>query len=210
MLAGMLNFTQAYFEAMSGWTTTGLSVVDVTKAPMLFLFFRSVMQFFGGFGIVLVVVSALSESLGMRLYTAEGHNDKLLPNLAKSARMILKIYVGYFIAGTVLYVIFGMPVFDAVNHCMAALSTGGFSTKADSIGAYNSLPIELVTVILMLLGETNFFANMLLVRRKFRAFFRLGDQADADCNSHSHAHCHRCIFASAVREAHGGAAHQLF
>ncbi len=175
MLAGMLNFTQAYFEAMSGWTTTGLSVVDVTKAPMLFLFFRSVMQFFGGFGIVLVVVSALSESLGMRLYTAEGHNDKLLPNLAKSARMILKIYVGYFVAGTVLYVIFGMPLFDAVNHCMAALSTGGFSTKADSIGAYNSLPIELITVILMLLGETNFFANMLLVRRKFRAFFRLGE-----------------------------------
>lgn len=175
IFARMLNFTQAYFEAMSGWTTTGLSVVDVTKAPMLFLFFRSVMQFFGGFGIVLVVVSALSESLGMRLYTAEGHNDKLLPNLAKSARMILKIYVGYFIAGTVLYIVFGMPVFDAVNHCMAALSTGGFSTKADSIGAYDSLPLELVTVILMLLGETNFFAHMLLVRRKFRSFFRLGE-----------------------------------
>lgn len=175
VLAGMLNFTQAYFEAMSGWTTTGLSVVDVTKAPKLFLFFRSVMQFFGGFGIVLVVVSALSESLGMRLYTAEGHNDKLLPNLAKSARLILKIYMGYLIAGTILYVIFGMPVFDAVNHCMAALSTGGFSTKVESIGAYNNLAIELITVILMLLGETNFFANMLLVKRKFRAFFSLGE-----------------------------------
>jgi len=175
MLAGMLNFTQAFFEAMSGWTTTGLSVVDVTKAPKLFLFFRSVMQFFGGFGIVLVVVSALSESLGMRLYTAEGHNDKLLPNLAKSARLILKIYAGYFIAGTFLYIIFGMPPFDAVNHSMAALSTGGFSTKTESIGAYNNLAIELITVVLMLLGETNFFAHMLLVKRKFRTFFRLGE-----------------------------------
>lgn len=143
MLAGMLNFTQAYFEAMSGWTTTGLSVVDVTNAPQLFLFFRSVMQFFGGFGIVLVVVSALSESLGMKLYTAEGHNDKLLPNLAKSARLILKIYAGYFIAGTILYIVFGMPPFDAVNHSMAALSTGGFSIKADSIGAYNNLASSL-------------------------------------------------------------------
>ncbi|MEL7566344.1 MAG: TrkH family potassium uptake protein [Dehalobacterium sp.] len=175
MLAGMLNFTQSYFEAMSGWTTTGLSVVDVTKAPKIFLFFRSVMQFFGGFGIVLVVVSALSESLGMRLYTAEGHNDKLLPNLAKSARLILKIYTGYFITGTIIYIIFGMPAFDAVNHAMAALSTGGFSTKTESIGAYNNLPIELVTVVLMLLGETNFFAHLLLVRRKFGAFFRLGE-----------------------------------
>lgn len=175
VLSGMLNFTQAYFEAMSGWTTTGLSVVDVTKAPHIFLLFRSIIQFFGGVGIVLVVVSALSENLGMNLYTSEGHNDKLLPNLARSSRLILKIYLGYFIAGTLLYVIFGMSVFDAVNHSMAALSTGGFSTQPLSIGAYNSFPIELITVILMFLGATNFFANMLLVKGKLKIFLRLGE-----------------------------------
>ncbi|MGB8451518.1 MAG: TrkH family potassium uptake protein [Anaerocolumna sp.] len=175
ILSGMLNFTQAYFEAMSGWTTTGLSVVDVTKASHVFLMFRSIIQFFGGVGIVLVVVSALSENLGMNLYISEGHNDKLLPNLARSSRLILKIYAGYFIAGIVLYVIFGMPVFDAVNHSMAALSTGGFSTQTLSIGAFNSLPIELVTVILMLLGSTNFFAHMLLIKGKFRTFLKLGE-----------------------------------
>lgn len=175
ILSGMLNFTQAYFEAMSGWTTTGLSVVDVTTAPHIFLLFRSIIQFFGGVGIVLVAVSALSENMGMSLYTSEGHNDRLLPNLAHSSRLILKIYLGYFVSGTILYIIFGMPAFDAVNHSMAALSTGGFSTQPLSIGAYNSFPIELITIILMLLGATNFFANMLLVKGKFLMFLKLGE-----------------------------------
>lgn len=175
VLSGRLNFSQAYFEAMSGWTTTGLSVIDVTKTPHIFLLFRSIIQFFGGVGIVLVIVSALSENFGMKLYTTEGHNDKLLPNLAKSARLTLKIYLGYFFAGTILYVIFGMNVFDAINHSMAALSTGGFSTQTLSIGAYDSFPIELITIILMLLGATNFFAHMLIMKGKLRTFLKLGE-----------------------------------
>ena len=175
LLSGMLNFPQAFFEAMSGWTTTGLSVVDVTTAPHIFLLFRTTMQFFGGLGFILIVVSVLSETFGMRLYSAEGHSDKLLPNLAKSARMILMIYMGYFVAGTMLYIIFGMPVFDAINHSMAALSTGGFSTKTDSIGAYGSLPIELVTLVLMLLGTTNFLIHLMLIRRNFRKILRLSE-----------------------------------
>lgn len=175
LLSGMLNFSQAFFEAMSGWTTTGLSVVDVTAAPHIFLLFRTTMQFFGGLGFILIVVSVLSETYGMRLYNAEGHADKLLPNLAKSARMILAIYMGYFLAGTLLYIIFGMPVFDAVNHSMAALSTGGFSTKVDSIGAYGSLPIELVTIVLMLLGTTNFLIHLMFIRRNFRKILRLSE-----------------------------------
>jgi len=175
MLSRQLNFTQAFFEAMSGWTTTGLSVVDVTVTPKIYLMFRSIMQFFGGVGLVLVMLSALSGTYGMRLYNAEGHSDKLLPNLAKSARVIMSIYAGYVVAGTILYVIFGMPLFDAINHSIAALSTGGFSTQVDSIGAYKSLPIELITIILMLLGTTNFAAHLLLVRGKFRNFFKVGE-----------------------------------
>lgn len=175
ILWGKLNFSQAYFEAMSGWTTTGLSIIDVGNAPNIILIFRSIIQFFGGVGIVLVVVSALSESFGMILFTSEGHTNKLLPNIAKTSRLILKIYTGYFIAGTLLYIAFGMSVFDAVNHSMTALSTGGFSTETLSIGAYNSFPIELITVILMMLGATNFYANMILIHGKFRDYFRLGE-----------------------------------
>lgn len=175
ILSGMLNFSQAYFEAMSGWTTTGLSVVDVTAAPHVFLLFRSMMQFFGGLGFILIVASALSETFGMRLYCAEGHSDKLLPNLARSSRMIFKIYIGYFISGVILYALAGMPVFDAVNISMAALSTGGFAITPDSIASYNNLAIELITVVLMILGATNFFAHMLLIKRKFKTFFKIGE-----------------------------------
>ncbi|WP_233096171.1 TrkH family potassium uptake protein [Alicyclobacillus sp. SO9] len=175
LLSGQLNFTQAMFEAVSGWTTTGLSVVNVTVTPKIFLMHRSIMQFFGGIGIVLVMVSALSSTYGMQLYSAEGHSDKLLPNLAKSARIVISIYSGYIVAGSILYVVFGMSWFDAINHSIAALSTGGFSTRADSIGAYKSTPIDIVTIVLMLLGTTNFAAHLLLIRGKFKAFFRIGE-----------------------------------
>jgi trk system potassium uptake protein TrkH len=107
----------------------------------------------------------------MRLYNAEGHTDKLLPNLVKSARLILSIYAGYIILGTLLYVIFGMSVFDALNHSISALSTGGFSTKAENIGFYDSVPIELVSILLMLLGNTNFFIHLLLLKGKLKKVF---------------------------------------
>ena len=87
MISQDLSFTQAYFEAVSGWTTTGLSVMDVESTPHIFLIYRSIMQFFGGVGIVLVMISALSSTFGMRLYNSEGHSDRILPNLIKSSRV---------------------------------------------------------------------------------------------------------------------------
>ncbi|MEL7646678.1 MAG: TrkH family potassium uptake protein [Sedimentibacter sp.] len=171
----ILDFPHAFFESASGWTTTGLSVVDVEKIPRIFLLFRSLSQFFGGLGIVLVVVSALSETLGMTLFMAEGHTNRLLPNLAFSARMIIKIYFGYFIAGTVLYMVLGMTAFEAVNHTMTSLSTGGFSTRSPSIGYYDSIPVEILTIILMFLGSTSFNAHMLLMGGKVGKFFRLSE-----------------------------------
>ncbi|MBO3444416.1 TrkH family potassium uptake protein [Clostridium sp. CCUG 7971] len=175
IISGELNFTQAYFESVSGWTTTGLSVIDVEECPKIFLIHRSTMNFFGGVGIVLVMVSALSSTFGMKLYNSEGHLDKLLPNLLKSSRMIMSIYSGYVISGIILYCILGMPLFDAINHSIAALSTGGFGVRTDSIGAYNSFPIELVTIILMILGTTNFAAHLLLVSGKFKKFLKISE-----------------------------------
>ena len=105
---------------------------------------------------MLIMTSAMSDSHGMRLYNAEGHSDKLVPNLMTSARFIVLIYSGYILAGIILYVAFGMSLFDAINHSIASVSTGGFSTKAQSIGYYQSLPIEIITIVLMILGTTNF------------------------------------------------------
>ena len=87
IFSGKYNLTQGIFETTSGWSTTGLSVVDVSKTSHLFLMHRSTVLFFGGIGLVLVICSVLSDTYGMRLYNAEGHNDRLLPNLIKSARI---------------------------------------------------------------------------------------------------------------------------
>lgn len=175
ILSGKLNFTQAIFESVSGWTTTGLSVVDVTKTPNVFLLWRSLMQFFGGAGLAVVMLSAIIGPHGLGLYNAEGRSDRLLPNVTKSTKLIMTIYLSYVIAGTILYIIAGMNWFDAVNHSMAALSTGGFSTKPDSIGAFNNLAIELITIILMILGTINFAAHFILLKGKIKDFFRIGE-----------------------------------
>ena len=171
ILSGGYNFTQAIFESTSGYTTTGLTVVDVTQASNAFLLYRSLLQFFGGVGLVLVITSAISDKYGMRLYYAEGHNDKLLPNLARSARLILSIYSIYIIVGSLLYILFGMSLFDAFNHAIASVSTGGFSTKVLSIGHYQSFPIELITMALMLLGSTNLIIHLFIFKAKFKKAF---------------------------------------
>ncbi len=167
MLKGDYNFTQAAFEMTSGFSTTGLSVVDVGNTPHIFLMFRSITLFVGGVGLVLILTCAFSDKYGLNLYNAEGHNDRLMPNLAKSARLILSIYSIYIFCGTMAYIILGMPVFDAINTAIAALSTGGFSVINESIYGYHSLGIEIVTMIMMLLGQTNFLLHLSMIRRKF-------------------------------------------
>ncbi|SCH98402.1 TrkH family potassium uptake protein [Romboutsia sp. Marseille-P6047] len=175
ILGQKLNFTQAFFESVSGWTTTGLSVINVESTPKIFLIFRSIMQFFGGVGIILVMLSALSSLFGMSLYNSEGHTDKLLPNLVKSSRIIISMYLGYIISGTILYVLFGMPLFDAINHAIGSLSTGGFSVKSESIGFYNNVHIELITIILMILGTTSFATHLLIINGKFKKVIKIGE-----------------------------------
>jgi trk system potassium uptake protein TrkH len=111
----------------------------------------------------------------MNLYNAEGHPDKLLPNLKKTAQTICLMYNGFLVIGTAAYVIAGMSLFDAVNHTMCSLSTGGFSTKLNSIGEYNSLPIEIITIIQMLIGTTNFAVLLLLTKRKWKQVFKVSE-----------------------------------
>jgi trk system potassium uptake protein TrkH len=163
------HFTHAVFEAASGLSTTGLSVMDVASTSHLFLFYRSELQFFGGVGLVLVFVSILSKQNTYAIYTAEGHDDQLSPNLVKSARRIIGIYLSFILIGTILLTLFGMSVFDAINHAIAAISTGGFSTQVDSIHHYQSLAIELVIIGLMLLGGTNFLIHHHILTRRAKS-----------------------------------------
>ena len=175
MLVQGLNFTQAAFESTSGWTTTGLSVVDVTKASRLILLYRSNIELAGGGGFAIIALSAISGLSGAGLTSAEGRSEQLAPNVRRSAKLVLSIYSGYAVVGILALVLAGMGWFDAVNHSFAALSTGGFSTRTDSIGYWNSPAVEAVTIVLMILGTLNFLTSYFLLRGKFKPVFRNGE-----------------------------------
>lgn len=168
LIKGDLTFTQAVFEMTSGYSTTGLSVVDVEHCPHIFLFFRSLSQFIGGVGLVLIITNFFSQRYGIYIYTAEGHTDRLLPTLVANSRVIFSIYLGIIALGTLLYILAGVPAFDAVNTSIAAVSTGGFSVRAESIAAYNSFAVELITILLMLMGATTFVIHFLILRGRWK------------------------------------------
>ena len=167
-----LSFTQAVFESTSGWTTTGLSVIDVDQASHLILLYRSTMQLFGGAGFAVLALSAIIAPAGIGIANAEGRSEQLVPHVQRSAKLVLNIYTGYVAAGIIALRWAGMNWFDAVNHAFAALSTGGFSTHSASIGHWHSPAIEAVTTVLMLLGTLNFLTSYLLLTGKFSHLYR--------------------------------------
>ena len=170
-----LSFTQAVFESVSGWTTTGLSVVDVEQASKLILLWRSVMQWAGGAGLAIIMLATIVGPTGPAVGIAEGRSQQLVPQVRRSAKIVMMIYASYAIVGIFAYCLAGMDTFDAVTHTFAAISTGGFSTKADSIGHWNSISIEAVTLPLMILGSLNFLTAYLLFHGKTKAASKNGE-----------------------------------
>lgn len=170
-----MSFTHAFFESVSGWTTTGLSVVDVTQSTHVILLWRSLMQLAGGAGFAILMVAALVGPVGPALTLAEGRTDQLVPHVRRSAKLVLLLYAGYAVAGVSAYLFAGMSLFDAINHTFAAISTGGFSTQPESIGHWDSPAVEAVTIPLMVLGNMNFLTAYLLFRGRFRAVARSGE-----------------------------------
>lgn len=162
-----LTFTQAIFEAVSGWTTTGLSVVDVTQAPKIILLWRSIMQVVGGAGFAIIMLAALTGPIGTGLTSAEGRSEQLVPHVRESAKLVLMIYCTYLVVGTVALRLAGMDWFNAVNHSFCAISTGGFSTVPESIGHWDSVAVEAVIIPLMFLGSLNFLTAYMLWRGRF-------------------------------------------
>jgi trk system potassium uptake protein TrkH len=170
-----LNFTQAIFESVSGWTTTGLSVVDVTQASHVVLLWRSLMQWAGGAGLAIIMLATIVGPTGPALGIAEGRSQQLVPQVRQSAKIVMMIYSGYAVFGIAAYMVAGMEPFDAINHAFAALSTGGFSTKTASIGHWDSVSIEAVTFPLMILGNLNFLTAYLFLHGKIKAVAKNGE-----------------------------------
>ena len=188
-----MNFSKAIFESASSYTGTGLTgfvdYIDIPGAfaPHVFTYHRSQMQFIGGVGLVLLVASILGANAGVKLYVSEGHSDKLLPNIAKSAKLIFGIYTLYSALGAVALYFAGLPWFEAVCTSMCALSGGGMSPRAANIGSYrlleatriegcffpvNSLAIEIVVMVLVVLGMISFVLHTFILRGKFKTFFK--------------------------------------
>lgn len=156
------TFLDAYFEAMSGWTTTGLSTIaaGADTFPHSINLWRHLMQYVGGMGIVVMSLVVLSKAgTGIEstaFYSAEGRIDKIGASMVSTVRTMWIIYLGFFLVGAIVLHMAGMTWFDAVSHSMSGFGTGGFSTHAESIGYFDSVLIESVLIVIMILGSMNF------------------------------------------------------
>ncbi|MGJ5642427.1 TrkH family potassium uptake protein [Formosa sp. S-31] len=157
------GFTDAFFETMSGYTTTGASILhDIEAMPEGVLFWRSLTHWIGGMGIIVLAIAILPllGIGGMQLFAAEAPGpsaDKLHPRITDTAKRLWLIYFGYTVAETLFLWLAGMTFFDAINHALATLSTGGFSTKNASVAYWNHQPIiQYIIILFMFLAGTNF------------------------------------------------------
>jgi trk system potassium uptake protein TrkH len=168
------SFTDAMFESMSGFTTTGASIlVDYSGLTHGILLWRSMTQWFGGMGIIvlaLVILPALGIG-GMQLYKREvpgPYSEKLTPRLRDTARALWSVYLGITAAETLALFWQGMTLFEAVNHALTTVSTGGFSTRGGSIGGFDSAGIEWTVIFFMFVAGMNFSLHYrLLIRPRF-------------------------------------------
>lgn len=171
------SYTNAFFETMSGFTTTGASILtDVESISHGLLFWRSLTQWLGGMGIIvlsLVILPILGIG-GMQLFVAEVPGptpDKLHPRVKETAKRLWAIYFIFTIVEIILLTAGGMKLFDSICHSFATLATGGYSTKNASIGFYSSPFIHYVIILFMILAGTNFTLSYFALHLKFRPVF---------------------------------------
>lgn len=172
-----LTFTDAYFEAMSGLTTTGSTVISgLDTAPPGILLWRSILQWFGGIGIVVMAVAILPmlQVGGMQLFRMESSDtsEKILPRTKQIATAIGGLYLFFTAICAMLLIIAGLSPFDAIAHAMTTIATGGFSTSDQSIGVFNSGFVDTVIIVFMIIGSMPFLLYLQVLRGKSIAFWR--------------------------------------
>lgn len=172
------NITDAFYETMAGFTTTGSTIFcDVEILPKGVLLWRSLMQWIGGMGIILftlAVIPMLNKTGGVQLFNAEVTgitHDKLRPRVSQTAIGLWGVYIGLTIVMCVLLCLGPMGWFDSVCHTLSCVSTGGFSTKNDSIGFWDSRYIDGIVIVFMFLGGINFSMLYNVLHAKFKSLF---------------------------------------
>ena len=172
------TFADAFFESVSGFTTTGASVlINIEIVPRGLLFWRSLTHWLGGMGIIVLSLAILPflGVGGMQLYKAEVPGpapDKLKPRIRDTAMVLWKVYVLFSAAETLLLMLGGMDLFQALCHTFGTMATGGFSTRQASIGSYHSPYIDTVVILFMLFAGINFSLHYQFLKGDLRAFWR--------------------------------------
>lgn len=179
ILSGAIpNFANAFFETVSGLTTTGASILNnIEEIPKGILFWRSLTQWIGGMGIIVLTIAILPllGVGGMELFASEAPGptkDKIHPRIKETAKRLWYIYVGLTVLQTILLIYpGGMGFFDAINHSFTTMSTGGFSTKQASVAHFNSAIVDYIIIIFMFIAGTNFTLLYFGFKFKFRKFW---------------------------------------
>ncbi len=169
------NYTNAFFETMSGFTTTGASIIDdIESFPHAMIFWRSMLQWIGGLGIVFFTIAILPSLVGgsMRVFSAEATGpirSKLHPRLSMTAKSIWVIYLLLTVGCGVCFYFAGMDLFDSLNYSMTITATGGFATHNASAGYFHSVAIDYTAIVFMFLSGVNFtMLYMTLFRGKIK------------------------------------------
>ncbi len=178
-LSGMVpSYTDAFFEAMSGFTTTGATILqDIESQQRGLLFWRSLTHWLGGMGIIVLGLAILPfiGVGGMQLFKAEVPGpipEKLTPRIQQTAMLLWLVYVVISAAETIALMVCGMNLFDALTHTFGTMATGGFSPRNLSVGAYNSPAIEWVITFFMFLAGANFVLHYMALKGKLKSYFR--------------------------------------
>lgn len=172
-----ISFASAFFEAVSGFTTTGATVFsDIESLPHILLLHRSLMHWMGGLGVIVLGVGLLSiinPTGSLSLFKAESTGielEKLTPKIKDTAMSLWLVYLVLTVVDMLLLKFFGMSWFDAVNHAFSTVSTGGFSTKNNSLGSFSSDGIIWTTTVFMILAGINFLAHLKLYYRDLSGY----------------------------------------
>ena len=174
--ANEFTISEAFFESMSGITTTGATVIsDLDKSPKSILLWRAIMQWLGGIGIVVMAITILPllKVGGMQLFKMEGPGttEKILPRTIEVAAIIISTYIALTFLCSFFYWVFGMSTFDSVCHAMTTIATGGFSTHNDSIGFFKNSNIEITASIFIILGSIPFISYLKFSQGNRKIFF---------------------------------------
>jgi len=174
-----MSYTDAFFESMSGITTTGSTVITgLDKLSHGILLWRGLLQWLGGLGIIVMAIAVLPmlQVGGMQAFRVEGFDTagNILPRATQISGTLITIYILMTLAALVAYRIAGMPTFDCIVHSMTTVATGGFSTKDASLGAYDKASYEIIAIIFMILGSLPFLLYIKMVKSDHYAIFQDG------------------------------------